>query len=262
MNDGGITSIKAEVFTVNTDILSQYIDHQNKRFDVMMSYFSDLVDLNRKAFTFLNEIIPTDNDIHLISMNMYYRIRNLLMTSFMSLQRHEYIQSQLSLRNALEATVLAGYIHARGDEFDQLDIKDIVFDKDKKLANKARAWMEKYAKPYSDNIKRAKLDINKLFAHASIGSSFGTIREDANGEIVFNEFDRVGECEMMQALLTISYFSNSAASMYIFIRNKFVDIDENSVEYKNLHDMFMHGTRIQQNMVAKFPDIFSNNPHP
>lgn len=240
---------------MSTDIIEMYIEHQEKRFNAMMAYFKDLVQLNRNALNLLDATIATDNNIHVISMNMYFRVRNLLVMSFMSIQRHENIQSYLVLRNALEATVLAGYIHACPNEFESFDQRDIVFDPKKKLSNRARAWMEEGAKPYNKDIKRAKDDINRLFAHASVRSSFGNIRHDESGEIIASQFDRVGEMEMMQALLTISYFCNSATAMYINIRDKSTQIDQQIPEFDKLRGMAMEGYRIQSVMVQKFPEL-------
>jgi hypothetical protein len=149
-------------------------------------YYENANSLVSLASSFFNKV---DFDFW-IFLSLQSQVQNSLSLALLSTLRRHDVQTNMMLRHALEACVLACYaVHSKNEnDFVKQDPNGIVV-LDTKVRKKANEWLETNYKSYSDRIKFMKEHINSTSAHANFKNAFINTDFSSQDKILINFFD-------------------------------------------------------------------------
>ena len=108
-------------------------------------------------------------------------VKHYWLASFSALRLH-HVQCQMNLRQVLENGACAAYAIANPDPAGFADTRaDGTLDPTQELTKKRYAWLDQNFKAGSDGIKRQKMQINEIGAHANIVSAHQNFKADLEG---------------------------------------------------------------------------------
>ena len=127
--------------------------------------FVNAHDLVMFSWNFINRVKP-DALAFILFLSQFQKAITL---SFLSVLRNHEVQFSLMLRQALEASALAGYAlyNPNIDDFGKPNADDCLFA-NRNVRGKAYKWIEKEYPTHSQSMKYMKDQINESYAHANI----------------------------------------------------------------------------------------------
>ncbi|RJG26721.1 hypothetical protein [Paenibacillus thiaminolyticus] len=182
-------------------------DEENRLVHIAGERYGEIFFLAKEVVEYSWLFVPSISQRVFVFNAFLTQINKMISLALLSILRHHTVQSQMSLRTALESTILACYALYKPDESEfiqeNIDFPGTLLEK-RSVKNKAYKWIEKNYKQYSEKIEYSKKTINNLFAHSNLINAFRNVEygRKANSSV----FDMTPE--LIQKVY-ISHLTNS-----------------------------------------------------